>query len=61
VRSNFWKGRQRLNRLYRWIANVVRPKIDASYYSKPAPKTMLTCTIFCSRQMRRPQAAAAMT
>src|ERR1700761_8459618 len=28
VRSNFWKGRQRLNRLYRWIANVVRPKID---------------------------------
>src|SRR3954447_20858608 len=24
----FWKGRQRLNRLYRWIANVVRPKID---------------------------------
>src|ERR1700761_2853804 len=30
VRSNFWKGRQRLNRLYRWIANVVRPKIDWS-------------------------------
>src|ERR1700744_6333059 len=29
VRSNFWKGRQRLNRLYRWIANVVRPKIDS--------------------------------
>jgi hypothetical protein len=28
VKSNFWKGRQRLNRLYRWIANVVRPKID---------------------------------
>lgn len=28
MRSNFWKGRQRLNRLYRWIANVVRPKID---------------------------------
>jgi hypothetical protein len=28
VRSNFWKGRQRLNRLYRWLANVVRPKID---------------------------------
>src|ERR1700704_4142525 len=30
VRSNFWKGRQRLNRLYRWLANVVRPKIDGS-------------------------------
>src|SRR3954468_11698128 len=27
VRSNFWKGRQRLNRLHRWIANVVQPKI----------------------------------
>src|SRR3954468_6374322 len=30
VRSNFWKGRQRLNRLHRWIANVVRPKIDGT-------------------------------
>src|SRR6266481_6864612 len=43
VRSNFWKGRQRLNRLYRWIANVVRPKIDWPYYAKPAPKTILSC------------------
>src|SRR3954469_22589486 len=46
VRSNFWKGRQRLNRLYRWIANVVRPKIDAVYYAKPTPKTILTGAIF---------------
>src|SRR3954471_20439121 len=39
VRSNFWKGRQRLNRLYRWIANVVRPKIDGQYYSIKGSKT----------------------
>src|SRR3954464_8078890 len=37
----FWKGRQRLNRRYRWIANVVRPKIDGAYYAKPTPKTIL--------------------
>src|ERR1043166_7475735 len=34
VRSNFWKGRQRLNRRYRWIANVVRPKIDCCILSE---------------------------
>ena len=39
VRSNFWKGRQRLNRLYRWIANVVRPKIDkVILFQSSAPK-----------------------
>src|SRR6202453_2203092 len=38
VRSNFWKGRQRLNRLYRWIANVVRPKIDWSILCDARPQ-----------------------
>src|SRR6266567_1036367 len=38
VRSNFWKGRQRLNRLYRWIANVVRPKIDYSILCEASPQ-----------------------
>src|SRR5260370_42638547 len=38
VRSNFWKGRQRLNRLYRWIANVVRPKIDWSILCEASPQ-----------------------
>src|SRR6266705_5737790 len=38
VRSNFWKGRQRLNRLYRWIANVVRPKIDNSILCEASPQ-----------------------
>src|ERR1700749_591026 len=38
VRSNFWKGRQRLNRLYRWIANVVRPKIDWSILREADPQ-----------------------
>src|ERR1700679_3272469 len=38
VRSNFWKGRQRLNRLYRWIANVVRPKIDWSILCDASPQ-----------------------
>jgi hypothetical protein len=38
VRSNFWKGRQRLNRLYRWIANVVRPKIDGGILCDAAPQ-----------------------
>src|ERR1700751_1895604 len=37
VRSNFWKGRQRLNRLYRWIANVVQPKIDKHYIIRSRP------------------------
>src|SRR5580765_8083864 len=47
VRSNFWKGRQRLNRLYRWIANVVRPKIDGRYYAMERSKTILRCANFC--------------
>src|SRR5450631_444352 len=38
VRSNFWKGRQRLNRLYRWIANVVRPKIDGGIICEAGPQ-----------------------
>src|ERR1700733_14660493 len=38
VRSNFWKGRQRLNRLYRWIANVVRPKIDEVILFQSSPQ-----------------------
>ena len=38
MRSNFWKGRQRLNRLYRWIANVVRPKIDGAILFEAAPQ-----------------------
>src|SRR6266581_9420114 len=38
VRSNFWKGRQRLNRLYRWIANVVRPKIDMVILFQNSPQ-----------------------
>jgi hypothetical protein len=38
VRSNFWKGRQRLNRLYRWIANVVRPKIDKPILCEASPQ-----------------------
>src|ERR1700710_1632341 len=38
VRSNFWKGRQRLNRLYRWIANVVRPKIDVVILFQSSPQ-----------------------
>src|ERR1700732_4372437 len=38
VRSNFWKGRQRLNRLYRWIANVVRPKIDKVILFQSSPQ-----------------------
>src|ERR1700704_6558868 len=38
VRSNFWKGRQRLNRLYRWIANVVRPKIDSVTLFQSSPQ-----------------------
>src|ERR1700680_2180699 len=38
VRSNFWKGRQRLNRLYRWIANVVRPKIDVIILFQSSPQ-----------------------
>src|ERR1700730_13521964 len=38
VRSNFWKGRQRLNRLYRWIANVVRPKIDIVILFQNSPQ-----------------------
>src|ERR1700677_469130 len=38
VRSNFWKGRQRLNRLYRWIANVVRPKIDEAILCEASPQ-----------------------
>src|ERR1700719_3429169 len=38
VRSNFWKGRQRLNRLYRWIANVVRPKIDGAILFEAGPQ-----------------------
>src|ERR1700722_5140499 len=38
VRSNFWKGRQRLNRLYRWIANVVRPKIDKAILCETSPQ-----------------------
>src|SRR3981081_1051947 len=38
VRSNFWKGRQRLNRLYRWIANVVRPKIDIVILFQSSPQ-----------------------
>src|SRR6266567_7432905 len=38
VRSNFWKGRQRLNRLYRWIANVVRPKIDYCILCEASPQ-----------------------
>src|SRR6195256_2783400 len=38
VRSNFWKGRQRLNRLYRWIANVVRPKIDMLILFQSGPQ-----------------------
>src|SRR3954451_6064761 len=38
VRSNFWKGRQRLNRLYRWIANVVRPKIDEAILCENSPQ-----------------------
>lgn len=38
VRSNFWKGRQRLNRLYRWLANVVRPKIDAVILWEAGPQ-----------------------
>src|SRR6266568_178202 len=38
VRSNFWKGRQRLNRLYRWIANVVRPKIDTVILFQSSPQ-----------------------
>src|SRR6266404_7849498 len=38
VRSNFWKGRQRLNRLYRWIANVVRPKIDLIILFQNSPQ-----------------------
>src|ERR1700712_4391919 len=50
VRSNFWKGRQRLNRLYRWIANVVRPKIDGLYYANAAPKTILTCDFLVPRR-----------
>src|ERR1700710_1658958 len=57
VRSNFWKGRQRLNRLYRWIANVVRPKIDGPYYAKPTPKTILTGAIF----ERRPRQGGSRT
>src|SRR3981081_1312395 len=52
VRSNFWKGRQRLNRLYRWIANVVRPKIDKSILCEASPQNnpdvhdFLICTGF---------------
>src|SRR5580698_7138108 len=38
VRSNFWKGRQRLNRLYRWLANVVRPKIDLAILWEAGPQ-----------------------
>src|SRR6185437_8212108 len=38
VRSNFWKGRQRLNRLYRWLANVVRPKIDIVILWEASPQ-----------------------
>src|SRR5437016_14387167 len=38
VKSNFWKGRQRLNRLYRWIANVVRPKIDIHILFQSSPQ-----------------------
>src|SRR3954453_3346267 len=38
VRSNFWKGRQRLNRLYRWKANVVRPKIDGDKLCENSPQ-----------------------
>src|ERR1700682_553818 len=38
VRSNFWKGRQRLNRLYRWIAKFVRPKINKSILCEASPQ-----------------------
>src|SRR6201999_4540018 len=38
VRSNFWKGRQRLNRLYRWLAQVVRPKIDNQILFEKRPQ-----------------------
>src|ERR1700761_626179 len=59
VRSNFWKGRQRLNRLYRWIANVVRPKIDwsilceAGIQNNPEVHDFLIGPCFASATVRR--------
>src|SRR5260370_5261689 len=53
VRSNFWKGRQRLNRLYRWIANVVRPKIDWSILCEASPQNNPEGRFFGSSGVRR--------
>src|SRR3954468_23433028 len=59
VKSNFWKGRQRLNRLYRWIANVVRPKIDKvilfqnSLRNNPDVRDFLTAPDIATEGFRR--------
>src|SRR5216683_3506079 len=55
VRSNFWKGRQRLNRLYRWIANVVRPKIDWSILCEASPQNNPEVRFFGSIDVRKPR------
>src|SRR5216683_5285629 len=59
VRSNFWKGRQRLNRLYRWIANVVRPKIDWSILCEASPQNNPEGRFFGSSRVRRSRAVTA--
>src|ERR1700722_7808363 len=58
VRSNFWKGRQRLNRLYRWIANVVRPKIDKAILCETSPQNNPQVHDFLIGQICRPDLKA---
>src|SRR6266853_5470893 len=59
VRSNFWKGRQRLNRLYRWIAKVVRPKIDWSILCEASPQNNAVVRFFGSSGVRSSTAVTA--
>src|SRR5580693_9893632 len=59
VRSNFWKGRQRLNRLYRWIANVVRPKIDLGILCEGSPQNNPEVSVFLQPPVLRSQALTA--
>src|SRR5258708_34460580 len=59
VRSNFWKGRQRLNRLYRWLANVVRPKIDWSILCEAGPQNNAVVRFFGSSGVRNSTAVTA--
>jgi hypothetical protein len=57
VRSNFWKGRQRLNRLYRWLANVVRPKIDDAILFEGKPQNNPDAHDFLMERRTSPETA----